>query len=137
MAAQAPHCPRPQPNLGPFNSRSFRNTYSSGVSGAASTTCGSPLTAIRYDILHLSMNVNDLTHVSFAGRTRDCAMDPASVTGSYGTTCSDVLDKIGVTCRRRREVEAVQRAAAAFATATRPLERRLSRLIAPAPKAAI
>src|SRR5580692_3932497 len=49
MAAQAPHCPRPQPNLGPFNPRSFRSTYSSGVSGAASTTCGSPFTVIRGD----------------------------------------------------------------------------------------
>src|SRR5258708_40148396 len=50
-AAQAPHCPRPQPNFGPFNPRSFRSTYNSGVSGAASTTCSSLFTSIRYDIL--------------------------------------------------------------------------------------
>src|SRR5258708_2673112 len=51
ITAQAPHCPRPQPNFGPFNPRSFRSTYNSGVSGAASTTCSSLFTSIRYDIL--------------------------------------------------------------------------------------
>src|SRR5258708_3697726 len=95
MAAQAPHCPRPQPNLGPFNPRSFRSTYSSGVSGAASTARGSPFTVIRCDILHPRMNVNDLTHVSPVGRTRDCAMEPASLR-SYGTLGLGVLDKIAV-----------------------------------------
>ena len=60
MAAQAPHCPRPQPNFGPFSPRSFLSTYSSGVSGAASTTCCSPFTAIRYDISHPAYERNRL-----------------------------------------------------------------------------
>src|SRR5260370_37605568 len=51
-AAQAPHCPRPQPNLGPFNPRSFRSTYSSGVSAAAATSWDPPFTVTRYVILH-------------------------------------------------------------------------------------
>jgi hypothetical protein len=36
----------------PPDPRSFRSTYSSGVSGAVSTTCGSPFTVIRCDIPH-------------------------------------------------------------------------------------
>src|SRR6266404_4523504 len=51
-AAQAPHCPRPQPNFGPFNPRSFRSTYNSGVSGAAVITWDDPFTVSRYVILH-------------------------------------------------------------------------------------
>src|SRR5882762_8268551 len=51
-AAQAPHCPRPQPNFGPFNPRSFRSTYNSGVSAAAVTTWDPPFTVSRYVILH-------------------------------------------------------------------------------------
>src|SRR5260221_2507093 len=51
-AAQAPHCPRPQPNFGPFNPRSFRSTYNSGVSGAAVTAWDTPFTVSRYVILH-------------------------------------------------------------------------------------
>src|SRR6266850_8599047 len=51
-AAQAPHCPRPQPNFGPFNPRSFRSTYKSGVSGAAVTAWDTPFTVSRYVILH-------------------------------------------------------------------------------------
>src|SRR2546426_1149052 len=35
---QAPHWPRPQPNFGPFSSRSLRRTYRSGVSGATDDT---------------------------------------------------------------------------------------------------
>src|SRR3989475_12602623 len=35
---QAPHCARPQPNFGPFSSRSLRRTYTSGVSGATDDT---------------------------------------------------------------------------------------------------
>src|SRR4249920_2450830 len=42
----APHCARPQPNFGPFRFSSLRNTYSSGVSGAAATSCSFPLTVI-------------------------------------------------------------------------------------------
>src|SRR5438034_8562490 len=34
-----PHCPRPQPNLGPCRFSSFDSTYNSGVSGAAITVC--------------------------------------------------------------------------------------------------
>src|SRR5260221_3924983 len=34
---QAPHWPRPQPNLGPFSARSFLSTYSSGVWPSQST----------------------------------------------------------------------------------------------------
>src|SRR5260221_14479137 len=79
MAAQAPHCPRPQPNLGPFNPRSFRSTYGRGESGTASTTLGSPFTVIPCDIVHPRMNVNDLTRVSPAGRTHDCAKEPTSL----------------------------------------------------------
>jgi hypothetical protein len=51
-AAQAPHCPRPQPNFGPFNPRSFRSTYSSGVSGAAATSWDNSFTVSRNVILH-------------------------------------------------------------------------------------
>src|SRR6266702_374141 len=51
-AAQAPHCPRPQPNFGPFNPRSFRSTYKSGVSGAAVTAWDTPFTVSLYVILH-------------------------------------------------------------------------------------
>src|SRR5258706_15297112 len=35
---QAPHWASPQPNFGPFSSRSLRRTYSSGVSGATAVT---------------------------------------------------------------------------------------------------
>src|SRR5258708_3303515 len=35
---QAPHWASPQPNFGPFSSRSLRRTYSSGVSGATEDT---------------------------------------------------------------------------------------------------
>src|SRR6266536_388027 len=35
---QAPHWASPQPNLGPFSSRSLRRTYRSGVSGATEDT---------------------------------------------------------------------------------------------------
>src|SRR5712691_10376932 len=35
---QVPHWARPQPNLGPFSSRSLRRTYRSGVSGATEET---------------------------------------------------------------------------------------------------
>src|SRR6267154_5089279 len=34
----APHWASPQPNFGPFNSRSLRRTYRSGVSGATEET---------------------------------------------------------------------------------------------------
>src|SRR5215472_14260911 len=34
---QEPHCANPQPNRGPWSSKSFERTYSKGVSGAAST----------------------------------------------------------------------------------------------------
>ena len=52
MAAHAPHCPRPQPNFGPLKPRSFRSTYNSGVSEAASTKWGLPLTVIRNAMGH-------------------------------------------------------------------------------------
>src|SRR5712691_3401823 len=35
---QAPHWASPQPNFGPFSSRSLRRTYRSGVSGATEDT---------------------------------------------------------------------------------------------------
>src|SRR5438309_11238657 len=35
---QAPHWASPQPNFGPFSSRSLRRTYRSGVSGATDNT---------------------------------------------------------------------------------------------------
>ena len=44
MTVHAPHCDRPQPNLGPFSSRSSRKTYSNGVLGSVSTTCDLPFT---------------------------------------------------------------------------------------------
>src|SRR5207302_98360 len=37
-ALEAPHWARPQPNFGPFSSRSLRRTYRSGVSGATADT---------------------------------------------------------------------------------------------------
>ena len=41
---QAPHCASPQPNLGPFNSRSLRRTYSRGVSASTDTSRAVPFT---------------------------------------------------------------------------------------------
>src|SRR5262249_28028223 len=41
---QAPHCVMAQPYLAPLSSRSLRSTYSSGVSGSASTERIAPLT---------------------------------------------------------------------------------------------
>src|SRR5215467_3492135 len=41
---QAPHCVMAQPYLAPLSSRSLRSTYSSGVSGSASTERVAPLT---------------------------------------------------------------------------------------------
>src|SRR5580698_5852028 len=41
---QAPQAAMPQPNLVPVSLRCSRNTQSSGVSGAASTSCRCPLT---------------------------------------------------------------------------------------------
>lgn len=40
----APHCDRPQPNFGPFNRKSFRRTYSSGVLRSASMARVLPFT---------------------------------------------------------------------------------------------
>src|SRR5712671_5550892 len=40
---QAPHCARPQPNLGPFSSRSFRRMYRSGVLASTATVLVLPL----------------------------------------------------------------------------------------------
>src|SRR6266566_4511071 len=44
ITVQQPHRERPQPNFGPFNPRSSRNTYSSGVLGSVSTTRDLPFT---------------------------------------------------------------------------------------------
>src|SRR3954447_16873771 len=44
MTVQAPHWPRPQPNLGPCRPRSLRRTYSSGVAGSTSTVWERPFT---------------------------------------------------------------------------------------------
>src|SRR5213594_2244953 len=44
ITVQQPHCERPQPNFGPFNPSSSRNTYSSGVLGSVSTTRDLPFT---------------------------------------------------------------------------------------------
>src|SRR5213593_664280 len=41
---QAPHCASPQPNFGPFSSRSFLRIYRSGVSGSTDTVLVSPFT---------------------------------------------------------------------------------------------
>src|SRR5205814_10293347 len=43
---QAPHCARPQPNLGPCRCSSLCKTYKSGVSSDAVTECTRPLTLI-------------------------------------------------------------------------------------------
>src|SRR5207244_5198780 len=44
ITVQQPHCERPQPNFGPFNPSSSRNTYSRGVLGSVSTTRDLPFT---------------------------------------------------------------------------------------------
>ena len=44
ITVQAPHCPSPQPNFGPFNARSSLSTYKSGVVGSTSTAWALPLT---------------------------------------------------------------------------------------------
>src|SRR2546428_12384588 len=41
---QAPHWASPQPNFGPFSSRSFLRMYRSGVSRSTDTVLASPLT---------------------------------------------------------------------------------------------
>src|SRR6059036_618382 len=41
---QAPHCASPQPNFGPFSSKSFLKIYRSGVSGSTDTVLVSPFT---------------------------------------------------------------------------------------------
>ena len=43
-AEHAPHWASPQPNFGPFSSRSLRRTYSRGVSGSTATVRVPPLT---------------------------------------------------------------------------------------------
>jgi len=44
ITLQAPHCPRPHPNRGPWSPRSLRRTYSKGVAESTSTECDRPLT---------------------------------------------------------------------------------------------
>src|SRR5579863_7039093 len=44
ITVQAPHWPRPHPNLGPCRPRSLRRTYSSGVAGSTSTVWEPPFT---------------------------------------------------------------------------------------------
>ena len=44
MTVQAPHCPRPQPNFGPFSASSSLSTYRSGVAGSTSTLTARLLT---------------------------------------------------------------------------------------------
>src|SRR5580700_9310209 len=44
MTVHAPHCPSPQPNFGPRNSRSSLSAYRSGVAGSRSSVWLSPLT---------------------------------------------------------------------------------------------
>src|SRR5215510_519156 len=44
ITVQAPHWPRPQPNLGPRSSRSSLRTNSSGVAGSTSTVRARPFT---------------------------------------------------------------------------------------------
>src|SRR5438128_6190019 len=41
---QAPHWASPQPNFGPFSSRSFLSTYRSGASGSTDTVVVLPFT---------------------------------------------------------------------------------------------
>src|SRR5437667_10401778 len=45
-----PHCPKPQPNRGPRQSRSLRRTYSNGAEGSTSTFTAWPLT-FRFTML--------------------------------------------------------------------------------------
>src|SRR5258706_8781801 len=44
ITVHAPHCDRPQPNLGPFSPKLSRKRYKSGVLGSTSTTRALPLT---------------------------------------------------------------------------------------------
>src|SRR5438445_2274260 len=44
ITVQAPHCPSPHPNFGPFSARSSLSTYKSGVVGSTSTAWTLPLT---------------------------------------------------------------------------------------------
>ena len=82
------------------------------------------------------MNANDVIQaLALAGRAIVLWIQPE--VRSCETSRFDNLDKIAIAGLRVSEVETRQRAGATFPTATRLLERRLSRLIAPAPKAAI
>jgi hypothetical protein len=47
ITVQAPHWAAPQPYLALLRPTSLRNTYSSGVSGAAGLVCGVPLTLME------------------------------------------------------------------------------------------
>src|SRR5262249_5346410 len=54
ITVHAPHCPRPQPNFGPWRSRSFRSTYSNGVDGSTLTVCVPPFTLSVIEVIRIS-----------------------------------------------------------------------------------
>src|SRR2546428_13563762 len=54
ITVQAPHCPRPQPNLGPRSAKSSLSTYKRGVAGSTSTVWERPLT-VRAMLLMASL----------------------------------------------------------------------------------
>src|SRR6185312_1575376 len=55
---QAPHCERPQPNLGPCNPSWSRSTYSSIVSGSACTECCLPF-ILRWMVVGMTRSRSD------------------------------------------------------------------------------
>ncbi len=60
MTVQAPHCPSPQPNFGPFSARSSVSTYSSGVAGSTSTVRAWPLTRRLITLMEVPFDVSFL-----------------------------------------------------------------------------
>src|SRR5262245_27291771 len=73
ITVHAPHCPRPQPNFGPWRSRSFRSTYSNGVDGSTLTVCVPPFT----------LSVIEAIRISYAASPRSALRSAFLVLGSW------------------------------------------------------
>src|SRR3984957_916793 len=81
---QAPQAAMPQPNLVPVSLRCSRNTHSSGVLGAASTSCRCPLTVKATIGLLPGLDVRALAArerplLLFSSPVGEAALSPKSV----------------------------------------------------------
>src|SRR5262245_47462076 len=102
ITVHAPHCPRPQPNFGPFSARSSLSTYNSGVAGSTSTVCGRPLTfsvmAIRPTDRHAVLRARQAAGgraARFSRTWRPASAGPLSLGTSFV-----LLVVVPVLCRR-------------------------------------